>query len=1086
MNFQGAPARKKRRLGVKLPSLVQQDNGISDFNLEGRIKTSQSEVGDGATSRVYMGNLDGNTVAVKQLKCYSPRLAPALIQAYDQLFKLKHDNIVQILGICPSSGQIIMEYCHRVLDNCTVRTLGDLLLHYGSHLPDELRIMALSDVAEGLQYLHCNDLDIKPQNVLVMGSEQEFLFKITDYTCYNYKNASQFSARSSSLKQLMTPGYLAPELISDVGNYLDPTKASDIYSFSILSYEVAFTREPWPSVSMKLIDSVRKGYRPIIPVNTSKFISSLIQDCWKQDSAARPTALQVSQLLQDYLELSSSPEIFVTNTSDVTANLDNPLTCISSGITIGHTRSSNIIATDDLIASKSPLDCSVSARITGTQTLEDLPIDSDFNEPTCFIATQGHVNVDSLNNPLESAPTNSLSRSTEEPLTLESSIVQNSTGVCASVGNNNSNVMASQIHSCKDIQGAVSQGNDSLSSIELLSDNMKNVKATLHVQELKEFQVQCINAVQQGNDVILVQPTGSGKSLCFTVPALLSPGKVSIVIEPVVAIINNQVEALKNKGIDAVALGRAAGNKKSSNYRRVLQSSNLPNLAFCTPEYLFGTPANATFSGSCGQFHSLLAIQNNVSMVTIDEAHKIFDRMPSYRPAFDDMKQLHELSCPIVAMSATLTSVQVDTLKQEYMRSDRCLVITKGVHRQNLQLRIQRYKRRKQQNFEDGMVLDDDDSDKENEPDSSIPADNAFTFSSGSSMWVDSINKIKPLFKDHSTVLYLDFVKDVEEVTNILSQGHTKVGKYTGQMTVDDQKVADKGFLHGETSILVATESFELGVDNPNISQVIRIGCPRNLGVFLQEIGRAGRKPDSIAQGMLLFNEYIDDKRLGQWLKSALDLTVEDTAVEAVKSRILGTYSQAWRFIYSVYDGKCLSQALAIFYGGVNDNDPPTCFVANNPLSVEDWEDLPGTNNPVESINRQSTPENTKSVSLKPLIEHFYLEDRRIAVMQLAAAANITVSYQINQRKRKRRPAKPPEKKSSLCQVPKGSKAIGIRVNVEFYEDEEEEGCQTTKWYKGTVIAYSRRGHVVTFDGYGPDHNETIKHSLEKGEVRLL
>ena len=262
-------------------------------------------------------------------------------------------------------------------------------------------------------------------------------------------------------------------------------------------------------------------------------------------------------------------------------------------------------------------------------------------------------------------------------------------------------------------------------------------------------------------------------------------------------------------------------------------------------------------------------------MVTIDEAHKIFDRMPSYRPAFDDMRRLCELSCPIVAMSATLTSSQVDTLKQEYIRNDRCLVITKGIHRQNLQLRMQRYRRRKQHNLEEGVVLVDDDSDKENESDSTISAGIDSTFSAGTSMWVDSINKIKPLFEDHSTVLYLDFVKDAEEVTNILSQGNAKVGKYTGQMTVDDQKVADKRFLHGETSILVATESFELGVDNPNISQVIRIGCPRNLGVFLQEVGRAGRKPDSVAQGFLLFNEYIDDKRLGQWLKSALDSTVE-------------------------------------------------------------------------------------------------------------------------------------------------------------------------------------------------------------------
>ena len=101
------------------------------------------------------------------------------------------------------------------------------------------------------------------------------------------------------------------------------------------------------------------------------------------------------------------------------------------------------------------------------------------------------------------------------------------------------------------------------------------------------------------------------------------------------------------------------------------------------------------------------------------------------------------------------------------------------------------------------MVLDDDDSDKENEPDSTISASIDSNFSASTSMWIDSINKIKLLFKDHSTMLYLDFVKDVEKVTNILSQGNAKVGKHTGQMTIDDQKVADKRFLHGETSISV-------------------------------------------------------------------------------------------------------------------------------------------------------------------------------------------------------------------------------------------------------------------------------------------
>ena len=109
-------------------------------------------------------------------------------------------------------------------------------------------------------------------------------------------------------------------------------------------------------------------------------------------------------------------------------------------------------------------------------------------------------------------------------------------------------------------------------------------------------------------------------------------------------------------------------------------------------------------------------------------------------------------------------------------------------------------------------------------------------------------------------------------------------------MTVDNRKQVDRKFLHEEISILVATESYELGVDNPNVSQVIRIGCPRNLGVLLQEMGRAGRRPGAKVNGILLFNEYIDDKRLGLWLKSALDCQEEDCSMQLDKTDVLSTY----------------------------------------------------------------------------------------------------------------------------------------------------------------------------------------------------
>jgi len=148
--------------------------------------------------------------------------------------------------------------------------------------------------------------------------------------------------------------------------------------------------------------------------------------------------------------------------------------------------------------------------------------------------------------------------------------------------------------------------------IELISGGhdkaIENAMSTLKIKELKQFQIKCLAALKRGKDTIVVQPTGSGKSVCFILPSLLSPGKATLVIEPVVAVITNQVETLQKKRVDAIALGRAAGAKKSVNFRRVFQdSSNVPSLAFRTPEYLFGTPSSVSYSGTSGQFHSLLS-----------------------------------------------------------------------------------------------------------------------------------------------------------------------------------------------------------------------------------------------------------------------------------------------------------------------------------------------------------------------------------------------------------------------------------------------------------------------------------------------
>ena len=565
-------------------------------------------------------------VAVKQLKFYSSRFASSVIAAYEGLFELSHSNVVKVLGICPKEGYIIMEYCEKVVDGITVRTLADLQLHFGSLLPLDLRITAIADVADGIQYLHDKGVvhgDIKPLNVLVCGEENEqFCFKVTDYVYLGNKIATPSSSKPVSIKQLMTPAYMAPELFSDDGIYSQPTASSDVYSLGLLAYEVILGIDPWKNVSFDLIERVRHGYRPVIPDTTPEHIVSIIEKCWLHDHLLRPSAFNVYKELEHYLDSnddeSNSTEV---NNDDTEAN--------------------SFLAIE-------------------TSPLKEVPVSS------ISVASGGYEVSHSIDVAHASLPDHS------DVPHGSISLVENT-----------------------DVpHGSLSHETDvphALSSEPWLLGDIATAKSQLNIRELKEFQTQCLAAINRGNDVIVVQPTGSGKLVCFTLPALLSHGKVSLVIEPIVAIIINQVEMLQRKGIDAIALGNAAGiPKKTANYRPLFKEcTDLPKIVFCTPEYLFGTPSSGTYSGTSGMFHIFVDNSEMFCMVTIDEAHKVFDRMPDYRSTFDSMKRLKELSCPIVAMSATLTDKQISELKQEFLRSDKCIVLINSVSRSNLQILLQ-------------------------------------------------------------------------------------------------------------------------------------------------------------------------------------------------------------------------------------------------------------------------------------------------------------------------------------------------------------------------------------------------------------
>ena len=280
---------------------------------------------------------------------------------------------------------------------------------------------------------------------------------------------------------------------------------------------------------------------------------------------------------------------------------------------------------------------------------------------------------------------------------------------------------------------------------------LESVKGKLKIKQYKQFQLETIQALEQNNDVIVVQPTGSGKSLCYVASALLNPGKLTLIVEPLVAVITDQVRSLRNMGLDVVALGGAAGSRRMTNFHRVLANSDdIPLMAFCTPEYLFGTPANGSFLATPGQFTLIKEKESMLNLVVIDEAHKIFDRMPSFRPAFDDLKQLRELNCNLLAMSATLTVEQIETLKDKFLHSDKCVVLTHGVQRDNLKLHLRKYQYRRKPVLLQSSKDQSDDDHSSNEMDD----DNAIVWNAFA--WYPTVERIRNLVGAKQVLVYLE------------------------------------------------------------------------------------------------------------------------------------------------------------------------------------------------------------------------------------------------------------------------------------------------------------------------------------------
>ena len=350
-------------------------------------------------------------------------------------------------------------------------------------------------------------------------------------------------------------------------------------------------------------------------------------------------------------------------------------------------------------------------------------------------------------------------------------------------------------------------------------------------------------AVLSGRDVCVFWATGSGKSMCYQIPAFHLE-KTVFVVSPLISLMNDQVTTINNK-VDlgdraskwqgrplppATFLG-TAGN--AGHEEPALQG--LFRLVYVTPEKV----ASGNFLERVGA----LARQGKVALIAIDEAHCVSQWGPDFRPSFFDLKQIRN-ALPTVPLMA-LTATAVPRVKQDIrdiLQLRDPFVSIGSFDRPNLKISVHRK----------------------------------------ISMSTDLMKLVDTLLRDPSgsTLVYVPTIKETEQVARFLSDKLPTVSVrfYHGSLALDERDNTHTQFLSGEARVVVATQAFGMGIDKPDIRRVVHYGAPKTFEEYYQQIGRAGRDGGPAACDM-----YCADNDFSKYDQEFYTGKLSDTAKAAVK-----------------------------------------------------------------------------------------------------------------------------------------------------------------------------------------------------------
>lgn len=343
-----------------------------------------------------------------------------------------------------------------------------------------------------------------------------------------------------------------------------------------------------------------------------------------------------------------------------------------------------------------------------------------------------------------------------------------------------------------------------------LTKMRRTLRDTFGLDKLRHGQAEVIRSVLEGNNTLAIMPTGAGKSLCYQLPSLHLPG-TTIVVSPLISLMKDQVDKLRDAGLEAAQLNSALTAEE--------HDENLEQIKTEKSDFIFVTPERFTDQDFLSELRC-----RAINFVVIDEAHCISEWGHDFRPAYLSLGAAVKTlgSPPVLALTATATTEVTKDIEKQ-LDLGKLQVVKTGIHRPNIYFEVKRVTNEREKHEELMRVLNE---------------------------------------HEGVGIIYAATVKTVDALTDWLKSFDFKIEKYHGRMKASDRKDNQDAFMNDELKAIVATNAFGMGIDKPDIRFVVHYQMPGSLEAYYQEAGRAGRDGDAATCSLFY---QLDDRRTQQF-----------------------------------------------------------------------------------------------------------------------------------------------------------------------------------------------------------------------------